>query len=362
MSSARRCIFLAGAPESQNLDWDEDDLLPDFGLPIQRFLQPANTSKQRLPAPTPSGTIAKWRSVPFTGSDNRHYDYDHNNVLDQTQFLSFEVAHTDDQRNLQFLEHSIAVLDDLESSQIVPPSDGLATDRNKPSDPDTTFLSTASFANTSFTESSFQISDVSMNSSHDQEGLAEVRLCGPTTDLKRIPTADHITRIQPQTVTVNLLAGVIAISQPRMVQLWKRKTEMDIIELTVGDESRAGFSISFWLVPVESQVKPADDLRNALSKLRAGDVVLLQNLALSCFKGCVYGQSLSKRFARNSTTVDKIGRGAQEGDPVLKAKLERVRRWTSDFVGGGREPPHPGTVDVMRSHGRPDLPPDTQDE
>ena len=139
---------------------------------------------------------------------------------------------------------------------------------------------------------------------------------------------------------------------------------MDIIELTIGDETRAGFSISFWLIPIESQRKPTDDLREALKHLRSGDVVVVQNVALSCFRGCIYGQSLSRKFARNSTSIAVLdGGSARGGSASVVAKLSRVRQWTSDFVGVARRQVSPirKGPDRRRRKGD-DLPPDTQDE
>ena len=126
---------------------------------------------------------------------------------------------------------------------------------------------------------------------------------------------------------------------------------MDLLDVTVGDETRAGFSISFWLVPVDNQRKPTDDLRKVLCKLRTGDVVSLKNAALACWKGCVFGQSLSRRFARNSVTIGVIG------DSDVGSKAERVKTWTSNFVGVSRRVKPP----MGMGREREALPSDTQD-
>ncbi|KAF2770543.1 hypothetical protein EJ03DRAFT_255735, partial [Teratosphaeria nubilosa] len=154
-------------------------------------------------------------------------------------------------------------------------------------------------------------------------------------DLKRIPSASHLTRIHPQTLTITVIAAVISVSSPRTVHLRRQPgREMDIIEVLLGDETRAGFSVSFWLAPAESQQKPADDLREHLLSLRAGDVVLVRNVALRDWKSCVYGQSLSWRFAKNSTSVVVVGAGDGASLPrAIKGKAERVERWSWEFVG-----------------------------
>ena len=272
---------------------------------------------------------------------------------EQTQFLSFQhKAGTPEKKEyLHFLEHSMAVLDDLDSSLIAPQAD------DTEGGDQTTFLSVTSFATTSFRTS---ISSDSLDRESPAQNVADpvqLKAIASITDLNRIPNADHITRIQPQTITINLVVGVIAVLPSRTVRLKRRNAQMDIIELTVGDDTRAGFPISLWLVPIDSQRKPSDDLRQQLHDLRSGDVILLENVALSCFRDCVYGQSLSRRFARNSTSITVL-----EGDcaPVSPAscatKLKRVRKWTSDFVGVAKKP-----SSFQAKHKADDLPPDTQD-
>lgn len=119
---------------------------------------------------------------------------------------------------------------------------------------------------------------------------------------------------------------------------------MEILDLLVGDETRAGFSVSFWLPPVESQNSHASkydgiaDLRPVLQSLRAGDVVLVRNLALSVWRGAVYGQSLGRRWARNCTRVERVEDGVnRDGERAMPfgvgAKLGRVREWREGFVG-----------------------------
>ncbi|KAK0261137.1 hypothetical protein LTS09_004400 [Friedmanniomyces endolithicus] len=139
---------------------------------------------------------------------------------------------------------------------------------------------------------------------------------------------------------------------------------MDILELLLGDESKAGFSITFWLTAVDSQTKQQDDLRSELGNLRAGDVVVVRNVALSAFKGCVYGQSLSRKFARNCTSVNVIS--AEDvrvhGSVAMRGKFGRVQRWADDFVGRRSGPTVMGKAVAGgggRRVGEEVLPPDT---
>ncbi|KAK0365019.1 hypothetical protein LTR91_021137 [Friedmanniomyces endolithicus] len=354
-------VLLAGAPEATDLDWDETDLLASFNTPVKRFLghQEATRTTAQYGPTTHSPPAAKWRAISM-----RNPAHDATVPapagLPQTQFRSLD--HDDNaiasQERLDFLQHSLALLANLDSSQIAAPEDTTA------------FASTPSFATATTGISFLTTNDSFFYSATPPTKPASVQLKADITDLSRIPSADHITRIQPQTITLNLLAAIISISPPRTVNLRKRTGSMDILELLLGDESKAGFSITFWLTPVESQTKPhnqnqQDDLRTELGKLRAGDVVVVQNVALSAFKGCVYGQSLSRRFARNSTSVTVMS--AEDvrvhGSVAMKGKFERVQRWADDFVG--RKWTGPVVVGKVvagvggRRVGEETLPPDT---
>ena len=345
MAASKRCIFLAGAPEAADLKWDDEHLLNGFRPQIKRFIEGDNvlTGDPSMQA-TPPPTYAKWRSVPC--DSRRMNSFRDDPDPEMTQFLSF-----DDEGNAarqdEFLERSLAVLDDMEPINII--AGTTLQDADDDSRLETTFWTNNSFTTTSFT------STRDSNGSFLLPPMENVDTAGPITDLKCIPNADYISRIQPQTITVNLIVGIIAICPIRTVRLRRRNAEMDIIDLTVGDETRAGFSISFWLVPVESQRKPFDDLRNVLSKLRTGDAILVNNVALSAFKGCVYGQSLSRRFARNSTSISLIGHG--QGAGASRPKVERVQEWTMDFVGVVTR----RTATKNESTHIDTLPPDTQD-
>jgi hypothetical protein len=359
MPASQRCIFLAGAPEAEDLSWDEENLLLRFRMPITRFLEDGTVlGGEVMTQVTPPSTYAKWRSL-SCNQGQIQTDYMEEPPQKMTQFLSFDNEGEMESQD-EFLEQSIALLDDLESTHIVPRATMRNADGDGESRHGTTFLSNASFTTNSFSTNATRTSDASfvLPSTENPEILD---LLGPVTDLKRIPNADYIFHIQPQTITVNLVVGIIAVSSIRTVRLRRRNAEMDIIDLTVGDETRAGFSISFWLVPVEGQRKPTDDLRQTLLKLRTGDVVVVSNVALSCFKNCVYGQSLSRQFARNSTSISVIVEFAGGGSLQLRAKMERAREWTRDFVGvATRNKPSDSKTRNMATVNIA-LPPDTQD-
>lgn len=88
---------------------------------------------------------------------------------------------------------------------------------------------------------------------------------------------------------VNLLVGIISISPARAITTrWGK--EMRLAELLVGDETRAGFSISIWLPPSSAAEKST--LESTLEQLQRQDIVLLQNIALGTYMDKVFGQSV----------------------------------------------------------------------
>ncbi|KAK0268789.1 hypothetical protein LTR35_009334 [Friedmanniomyces endolithicus] len=354
-------VLLAGAPEASELNWDETALLGSFNTPVKRYLGPQEPTRTRAQYGPTSQSLpaAKWRAISMR---NPAHDATVPAPADlpQTQFRSLDNNYNAaaSEERLDFLQHSLALLANLDPSQIAAPEDT------------TVFASTPSFATATTGISFLTTNDSFSYSATPPTKPASMQLKADITDLARIPSADHITRIQPQTITLNLLAAIISISPPRTVTLRKRTGSMDILELLLGDESRAGFSITFWLTPVDSQSKPQkqnqqDDLRTELGNLRAGDVVLVRNVALSAFKGCVYGQSLSRKFARNCTSVSVVS--AEDvrvhGSVAVRGKFQRVQRWADDFVGRRSGPTVTGKAVAGRDRrfGEEMLPPDTPD-
>jgi hypothetical protein len=277
------------------------------------------------PQPTASWQAPVWRSI-ITSPEPAIL----NRALPQTQFFSFsaQIPDLDIATKQDFLEHSIALLDDMVSSQIAPADID-----------ETSFLNTTTFSFASETSILSSGSQISLSpSTHGPPVPPNL----PITDIRQIPAASHILSIAPQTITLNVLCAVISISQPRVVTVRRRQSTMEILDLLIGDESRAGFSVSFWLPPADSQGARAsksekEDLRATLQSARAGDLVLIQNVALSVWRKAVYGQSLGRRWARNCTRIERIEDGAVHRGTALPfgfvGKLARVRSWRDEFVG-----------------------------
>ena len=345
MARQGRCIFLTGAPNTESLDWSEARLLTVFTIGPSSVTE--NTASG-IPQPTASWQAPKWRSLAAEPERKER-----RRETPQPEFFSFsaQIPDLDIASKQDFLDHSRALIDDIVSSQLAPTNVD-----------ETTLLDSTAFSFAS------EISIPSQISLSPEKPSLALSTNIPLTDVKQIPSASHILAIAPQTVTLNLLCAVISVSQPRIVAIRRRQATMEIQDLLIGDETRAGFSVSFWLPPADSQQsrnkgQESDDLRNSLQSLRPGDVVIVRNVALSVWRNAVYGQSLGRRWARNCTSIHRIEDGAGATARALPfggmGKLAKVRDWRDDFVGrrptkqrGNRRK---GTV---TDDG--DLPPDTQ--
>jgi hypothetical protein len=182
-------------------------------------------------------------------------------------------------------------------------------------------------------------------------------------------------------MTVNLIVGIISIPPPRTVRIQKWGKDMDLIEMIVGDDTKAGFGMTFWLAPSkDSHSHPAqeDQMRKSLKGLRPQDIVILRNVALRSFQGQVHGQSLRRNMTsagllyRRKVDRDDVGgvystkdlNNAPSDDRQL-IKVKKVREWILNFVSGV-EPSTKycgdknGGVDNDGRKRRKFLPPDTQ--
>ncbi|KAI9788341.1 MAG: hypothetical protein M1816_006944 [Peltula sp. TS41687] len=361
-------IFLTGAPESSALDWTEDeilysDLLPSFGGD--------QITEQGLVS---TETRAAWRVLQFqrqhlrTGMTQKTpFKGWHDQYVGGSSFFTCsnissmspekinstvgEVSITgiDDEELLtQFYEHSLAVHEDVTTSQ-------LGSDEQTDSRDDRTYISEDRTA--SLQESTLD----SIEPSSSPPRLTSLQQIGQITDIIHIPNATYLQRIIPQTMTVNLIVGVIHISPARRVITRLAGRDMDVVEMLVGDETRAGFGISFWFHPEDAGKNPADNsnLRASLAALQPRDIILARNVALSSFRGRVYGQSLRREITKLHLLYRSPGDSPEKvNDDVNGLKLKRVRDWVVGFVG---PPPamrrRDGRVDDIR---REILPPDTQ--
>lgn len=365
-----RMLFLTGAPSTSSLSWKDTDL----SAPLQACFseqEEANTNSK-----TAYSSIAPlWRSLPLelshlptglTQVNREHGPFARGST--PTEGTSFFTTHDvskmsseagEEQSQLsqcsisenneilsQYYEHSFAVHEDIPSSQII--DAGSLVD----------FCSILEADEPSMYSSIY--SDIS-----SQDQIIRSRVTAAyLSDLKDMPNAAYLGSISPQTVTVDLVVGIISIAQPRTIITRKGGRSVDLVEMLVGDSTRSGFGITIWLPsPQETRDSRGEgmDLRSAVAQLRSQDIVLARTVALNSFKGRVYGQSLN----RSTTTLDLLYRRVIDADDIRGtyrardleveavadpkvSKIKRVKDWVMQFVGA--QAGHPQQDNAMTTH------------
>ncbi|KAI1132904.1 hypothetical protein F5Y10DRAFT_230427 [Nemania abortiva] len=361
----RKVMIFAGAPEGHTLDWTASNLLDHFLEPIASFAR-----LEALPEPSLRGVSflstpysAVWRSIPLhqerlpTGFSQTHAigrTYQGSPEFFTTLSRSFGAAsdfsgdEPDEGIINRFYDHSLAIHGDIPSSQL--PSTSFTTDG-----------------------SSFDITDDLSEERSTRLDDSIIELNGPQeneikhlSDLEDVPDAKYLLSILPQTMTVNIIVGIISIAEPRTIRTRWGATE-SLVELLVADETKSGFSITFWM-----SSKPSE-ANTLVRSLRRQDIILLQNVALSVFMNKVHGHSLRRGHTKiNLLRRKRLGKGDMGGvysmrdvsstrrAPPQLTKTRKVWEWLFHFVGDG------GTALGKRKYGgkpikRWDLPPeDTQ--
>lgn len=392
-----KILILTGAPESRRLNWADSELLATFQSSIAQFalLQPpptSSSSSQLLNVPQEKDhhaeksvlDLAVWRSLPLhrthihTGFSQQHDLQFVGRFPSSADFLttadiSFQAASSQDASTqeeseeasrllTELYEHSLAVHDDLASSQLLPhvsqghasvdettsfdADDSLAS-RDDDDDDDTSLLTKEGSYNTTV------LPKTPLKPAWGLCSAAAQRL----TDLQDIPSAKVLVGLMPQTVTVNLIVCIISIAAPRIVETRYGHTST-LVEVLVGDDTKSGFSVTFWLSGETGNTANNDKTGNGygvLAGLRPQDIVLMQNVALNVFRNKVYGGSLR----RDITKVHLLFRGRLVGEEDMGGyysradlaarrtrvgqlqqnsqleKTKKVREWVLDFVGGG---------------------------
>lgn len=379
-----RTIILAGAPEANNLDWNEKSLLPaehvEDAANVSRTSSPANSDSDLYMTQKPE--IPKWRKLemerlkmrpmlPKLDIDSPPRDVDMGapaEFLETSELVSQDSADAagsdvsaDESRPSQdsnsreyepetqdladFYEHSFTVYEAVPSSQI---------DSMQSITPGTPVYESSEEM---FPERPSTPSGIIRTSS--QRRLSQAPKPKNLTNLDQIPGANYLSSIHPQTKTVNLIVGILSIAPSRIVTTgakYGKPKQVELVELLVGDETKTGFSITMWL-PREMRVNWKDGaqekpegarsiLRRSLRAVRTRDVVLIQNVALSFFRGKVHGQSLrgdvtkiEPVFRKKVGDEEQVGcytvqnlRMATSKDQQIQ-KVKRVRDWMVEFIG-----------------------------
>ncbi|KAM0806214.1 hypothetical protein BDR22DRAFT_883937 [Usnea florida] len=363
-----KVIFLTGAPLPNSLQWTEEELCapPQPGFVERNPIESTRTSLHDSKAPS-------WRSVPLerphlpTGltqisQEDLKFE-DHGFPAGETAFFSpTELSFISDPSEYpseqsqvsssakedlytQYYEQSFAIHETIHSSHIFGAESLDESFTTEPEDFSTAFSTTSP--------------------SHPADQLALSRLTSShLSELKDMPNAAYLQSITPQTMTVNLVVGVISISQPRTIKTRKGGHSIELVEMLVGDDTKAGFGTNIWLPPSpetnHSGIQDGD-LRTQTLKLRPQDVILARNVALSSFRAKVYGQSLR----RGMTTLDLLYRNVLDGhdapgayragelehgavDEPQVRKVRDVKDWVMRFVGGNTGALPLGTVAQSR--------------
>jgi hypothetical protein len=243
---------------------------------------------------------------------------DNTTILDQTVTLLDHYSEVDD-----FVQNALRFHDSLLSSQIA----GDAGDR----------AGSAS----SFMEDSFHTMSTDMESQQQvasQGPILQIPSSLALTSLGSLPSPEHLRSIYPQTPTPNFLCVLTAPPSDRDVFVRKGGYKMSLREITVADETKSGFKISFWNRPFgrgESQ----NSLAQTLERVKVGDILLLRNIALNAFRDNVYGQSLNPSITRVRTSVEVLmsssgisSRQLGALPAAVVAAFMRVKRWASVHV------------------------------
>lgn len=311
-----RVMLFTGAPPASSLT-RESCTLKNFNKPFAEFLDlPQSQSPASL-----TTEYAAWRSLPLTRQPlhtgfSQAHDLTTTKVLNKNPdfFTTAEVSFNDQAESFEseeagdilsrFYEHSLAIHNPIPSS-ILDSFEGTSLSLEE-----TSFMTTSSAGKLPDTLS----------------------LPSRLSDLKDVPSARRIIALTPQTVTLNLIVGIISIAQPRVVTTkWGKR--LSLVEILVGDETKSGFAVTFWI---------NDGAEGPISHLRRQDVVSLQNVALHVFRGKVYGQSLRRGLTKVNLLWRRDGTGLYSLRDLAKrgrlnpqvAKTRIVKDWVLKFVGG----------------------------
>ncbi|KAH6633328.1 hypothetical protein C7974DRAFT_169493 [Boeremia exigua] len=348
-----RLKLLSGAPLREHLDFSTSILSKtgehrNFGI------------RQRYDQAVEEEATFKWRDIgakgvplrtgwsppylPGTGIHGAHdgVSFVIPGVQDSSELPEYNVTNLEttltlDEENLEvdnYLQHSLVFYDTLLSSQIV---QDIGADETVPS---------SSFLTTSFNNTTSEFSSPSPVDTHAP--VLQVSPAMVVTSLESLPDARHLRSIYPQTLTPNFLCAVMTTPERNEVLVRKGGYRMDLWEITVGDDTRSGFKVTFWLRPSRDsnneQKRAQVQLLHVLEHLQVGDIILLRNIALTSFREIVYGQSLNATITRARTSLDVLVKSngmpvAQLGGlPALVGDiLTKVKKWARYHVAGERD-------------------------
>lgn len=348
-------IFLTGAPLSGTADFGSSDSLVETYLPaFCRFLDEHDqlgNEEMRDAATSHSHNIPKaanWRVIPVT--EDLLPSFNHQGQLNDTttnpkvplfdlscdRNVDFCENHLTDSPNKDFYESSCFWHNNINCSQ--------ATGREDHRD-----------ATVSTTLPTYERMYSHLTHSKVEQSFGEHVFPSILKDqslhlvpLSDLPTASDVDRLMPQTVTVSLL--VIALKVDFKCQLRARRTgqRSDLVELSVGDDTQNKFNINIWLKSSVSSsrltntAKPSlqmDNSRSTINMIKTGDLLLLENIALASWKGCICGQNLRKRIGNIETKIHIVEKKQFDSlsSSSLAKRIAKVQNWAMENVESMRD-------------------------
>lgn len=349
-------ILLTGAPPSSTLEWGEQSL----SAPLLAAFGDTQSERSEGDCITPNfPTLPAWRQLPLVTKHlpsglSQQSIYLNQNLVestladDQTSFFTtsdysllpddtiVEGSQTSESGSndalTQFYEHSFNIHDDVPASNVT--------------------------ALLSFDD---QTLGIPTDSAQDDREPQQPNLTRPKprsthlTTLWEIPNAAYLRSLEPQTMTVDLVVGILSISQLRSIRTRRYNRQVELVELTVADDTKSGFGVSIWLPQdqlTNAKSGQEHDLRSRVTSIRPRDIVLVKNLALTSFQKKVHGQSLRKA----NTTLDLLYRsvvdshdeqgayslqelGGSDMNDVQLCRVKEVKEWVMSFVSSGPDLP-----------------------
>ncbi|MCJ1328775.1 hypothetical protein MMC10_005452 [Thelotrema lepadinum] len=349
MSVNPKVMILTGAPSARSLKWTEAHLnaplQPAFG---NHFITPSSDENtvDRTERPAWRVLPLKAKHVPTgltqdtppsivgaEGPKHAKVNYGLTEFLDIQSLLSQSES---GEQLTQFLEHSFAVHKENSSSQPQCLSDrgsqptSVATDETF-----TTWTGPAS-------QPALKVAP--------GDALRDQLIA-----LRNVPSASTIVSLRPQKIMRSLIVTVLSVPPARPCKnCWGGNSRpSDRLELTVADETRSGFGVTLWLPPAIEPTRPRDGERQdpdittsvwsrtfckAARGLRLRDIILLQDITLTEYRGKVYANS-REGFTRIELLFRQVEDGSvQTGLASSNGKyrlrdLERAKdRGQSDYV------------------------------
>lgn len=322
--AARRGMILIGCPSESSLCWDEDALI-NVEIPKS---QPVPTWRRvcSLRSPIISTIRSKVKSP-----EGHHHDEKLPDVADRGELRLGRSLMSNAELSSQYYQESFSIHKNPRALV--------------------------------FTEDSILTTSDESPEEHVLDDAARKTLLllnkARLTKIVDLPDSLQLSQMYPQTVTEDIVVGIIAAKPPQTIITRSKRVTVELIELVVGDGTKSGFCVNLWSSGLE---KLSPD-HCAYDEIRPRDIILFTNIALGSFQGIVHGQSLRRGLTgavllHRSSTHRSVGlptrqmtaenAAAQLNCPNIQV-LQQTYAWMLEHLPG-----------IDASFDRSPLPPDTQ--